>query len=211
MTAQCRYKVSRPGYEHRIEKMNKSNITVKKVLLTISSWAVLALVAHGQSVDRHVTVPAGDYYQSSKHSLSVTIGEPVTGTLSSGSHILTQGFQQGTWAVELVDSCENPPCDSILPPCENPPCDTLSVKGNELLVKMWPNPATNHVNISLDHTAKGNYTFVLLDVQGKAIQTGRLEGNNATIDLQGLPGNIYLVRVGDKQSGEFLTFRLIKQ
>jgi hypothetical protein len=52
--------------------------------------------SHAQSIAPQVIASGGNFISSSAGSISYTIGEAVTPTLSGGGHILTQGFQQPT-------------------------------------------------------------------------------------------------------------------
>ncbi len=49
---------------------------------------------NAQSIDRMVIASGGNFYSNATASLSFTIGETNTKTLSSGTTLLTQGFQQ---------------------------------------------------------------------------------------------------------------------
>ena len=60
-------------------------------LLFILSWAVCI---HAQSLSPSVLPASGGYFNAGGNSLSWTMGETFTTTLSSTNNILTQGFQQ---------------------------------------------------------------------------------------------------------------------
>lgn len=69
-------------------------ITMKKfiglsLLSSIFAWQVGA-----QSLSPQVIASSGGYYSNAAGSLSFTVGETVTQTYTSGSNMLTQGFQQ---------------------------------------------------------------------------------------------------------------------
>ena len=66
---------------------------MKKLLLTITAVA-FATLSFSQQVSRYVVASGGNYSTASGISVSSTIGEPMVTTLTSGSYILTQGFQQ---------------------------------------------------------------------------------------------------------------------
>lgn len=65
---------------------------MKKIRFCLFALAFSTL-SHAQSLRPQVIATAGGY-QSSGYSLSYTIGETVTPTLSAGGYMLTQGFQQ---------------------------------------------------------------------------------------------------------------------
>lgn len=60
----------------------------------IISIGIFAMFYPLQNMAQQVIATAGGEYQGNNLSLSYTIGEPVTETLSAGNVVLTQGFQQ---------------------------------------------------------------------------------------------------------------------
>ncbi|NOX48048.1 MAG: hypothetical protein GXO89_13825 [Chlorobi bacterium] len=52
------------------------------------------LLSNAQSIDRQVLSSSGDYFEGPNSSISWTVGEIATETLTNGNYILTQGFQQ---------------------------------------------------------------------------------------------------------------------
>ncbi|MBU0487959.1 MAG: hypothetical protein KKD31_08425, partial [Bacteroidetes bacterium] len=59
--------------------------------------AGLPIFSFGQMLSTEVVATSGDYYTSPYLTLSVTIGEPVSETVSNDNHTLNQGFQQGEY------------------------------------------------------------------------------------------------------------------
>lgn len=59
------------------------------LLLMISTLSCLT-----QSIDRDVLSSAGDYFEGPNNSISWTLGEIATETITDGNFIITQGFQQ---------------------------------------------------------------------------------------------------------------------
>ncbi|OWY20129.1 hypothetical protein C7N43_23130 [Sphingobacteriales bacterium UPWRP_1] len=66
----------------------------KAIFLQVLTFCLVAAGAQAQSLTPQVVASGGGYAQGGGYSLSYTIGEPVTATLTSGSNILTQGFHQ---------------------------------------------------------------------------------------------------------------------
>ncbi len=60
------------------------------------------LGVNGQSLSPTVVSTAGDYYTGTAATLSVTIGEPVIETYTSGSVILSTGFQQSDLMKQIM-------------------------------------------------------------------------------------------------------------
>ena len=66
---------------------------MKKILLTTICLA-FATFSFSQQLSRYVVSSGGNYSSNSGYTISSTIGEPMVTTLTSGSNVLTQGFQQ---------------------------------------------------------------------------------------------------------------------
>ncbi len=60
----------------------------------IGIFVFIGTLLHAQSISPKVIATAGGYQSNASGSLSFTIGETNTQTLSAASHMLTQGFQQ---------------------------------------------------------------------------------------------------------------------
>lgn len=68
---------------------------MKKIFTLILSLALVQAFGQTPAVVMQVVSSSGGYYATSDLSISWTLGEPVTSTLSGTNLILTQGFQQG--------------------------------------------------------------------------------------------------------------------
>jgi hypothetical protein len=65
-----------------------------KKIITVFILFSTSIFADAQSISRSTLSSSGGYFSSSAGSLSWTIGQPAVSTLSSGTNMLTQGFQQ---------------------------------------------------------------------------------------------------------------------
>lgn len=80
-------------------------------------------------------------------------------------------------------------------------------KGNILKAKICPNPAQNKVILSVETRLVGS-TFIIFDVIGKSILSGRITSENMNLELSDLPRGIYLFKIGNDLKQ---TFKLIKE
>lgn len=169
---------------------------MKKIFTLILSLALLE--AFGQTspaIAMQVLSSAGGYQTTSTFSISWTLGEPVTGTITGTSNILTQGFQQGN----LLGT-------NIVP---------TDPEGASMNLKMYPNPAFSKVYFKVDNKeAKGDFLVEVFDITGRKIINEVLGEFNSqeTLDLSVVllkPG-IYLVKVkiGNFQSD---VIKLVKE
>jgi len=60
-------------------------------------------------------------------------------------------------------------------------------------VSCWPNPTVNVVNVKVSGTEPVGYTLFGLD--GKVIQTGRIVGGQASLDVSRVPKGVMIIRV----------------
>ncbi|MBK7298078.1 MAG: T9SS type A sorting domain-containing protein [Flavobacteriales bacterium] len=128
---------------------------------------------------------AGGELNSSTNRIEYNIGEPVVGTLVSGSNTLTQGFEQ-PWADIEVG---------------------ISTAAPEAAINVYPNPTRQDLNIQLPSNAHHNYT--VYDAAGKLILYGNLNNSLTTLDVANLKSGNYNLIVDDTIDLSRQTFRII--
>jgi hypothetical protein len=67
-------------------------------------------------------------------------------------------------------------------------------------LSVYPNPATNVLNIHADLNL-GGYNLEVYDLIGKKIFNQILEGSNNSVNIEKLANGTYLYRITDKQNG----------
>lgn len=75
---------------------------------------------------------------------------------------------------------------------------------NEFYV--FPNPATNQINVHLSPDLVGN-NFTITNQSGKIVMTGKLKVENSTIELGNLSGGIYILRLGNNSKQTFILLK----
>ncbi len=119
---------------------------MKKALLVL----LLGVASHGlhaQSVSRQVVASAGGATSNSAGSLSSTVGEVVIATATSGSFLLTQGFQQ---------------------PDANP-TGIAGTKQVTVNYNLYPNPAQDVITLSLQSASEISIGCYIYDASGKLL------------------------------------------
>jgi hypothetical protein len=80
-----------------------------------------------------------------------------------------------------------------------------------LVVSAYPNPTTDYFILTVKDFELSTLplSFSLYDINGKLLQTEKIEGSETRIVMSGLVSNIYLVKVvqGNKEAK---TFKIIK-
>ena len=120
-----------------------------KAVFAGSLFVLLAFSTNAQvNIDNQAVSNAGDYYSGAWGSLQVNIaGEPVIETLSGGNAVFTQGFEQ-------------PSLKGV---------GIISLPANAPSINLYPNPASNEVNIAFHLPNAGKLAFRLFDMAGREI------------------------------------------
>lgn len=67
------------------------------------------------------------------------------------------------------------------------------------LVKIYPNPVSNNLNINIDRRIQGEFVFRLFLSNGKLIEENRFLENDFRIDLVNYPTGIYIYEITDNK------------
>lgn len=146
----------------------------------------LALSANGQ-VRQEVVASAGGYNVNGGLSVSWTLGETVIPTFQNGNLILTHGFQQQIIITTVVENLD------------------LFVD-----VKVFPNPASDVVNIRFDAPVDGEITITIVDSKGRLVKRDLIEASMAEkqINLQDFAAGIYYLRL--TKGNLFNVYKVVK-
>jgi hypothetical protein len=134
--------------------------------------ALYALSLSGQK--QEVIASAGGYNSAGGISISWTLGETIIPTFSSGDLILTHGFQQQLIVTTIEDNLE------------------------ELVnVTVYPNPASEVLNLRFEVPVEGEIDVYLLNQQGQLVKTDIIEAATLEkqINMQEYPAGIYFLRL----------------
>jgi len=134
-----------------------------------------------------VVTTTGGYYTNSAGSLSWTMGEPISETVSDTSNTLTQGFQQGSYSVVTV-------VDELVQPTIN--------------ISVYPNPVSSLLNIRSD--SSDPFHAKVIDLQGNLVYEQPVESGQGQIDLGNLSDEIYILEVYDKDGNRIKVFKIQK-
>lgn len=156
----------------------------------IMLFALAASVAvSAQSLERQVIGSAGDYATGGNVSLSYTVGETATATLSGGNLILTQGFQQPDDQMTGIDE---------------------PVFNGEITV--YPNPTSDIVMINI--TSDDDLILELTNVSGQQLMNRELvfqSGNySGQVDLQKYAAGTYLLYLRDSEGRVVTNYKVQK-
>lgn len=143
-----------------------------------------------QSVSPYVIASAGEHSETPDITVSWNLGEIAVETLTSSSIILTQGFQQGYYEITSI---------------EGPTISNLDLK-------VYPNPATDYINISLKSDEIKSALIEMYNIDGKLILNEKWEYIEGPykIDLNGYGSSQYILRISDSSGRLLQTYKIIK-
>jgi hypothetical protein len=139
-------------------------------------FLVLLSLSVSAQVKQEVIASAGGYNVNSGLSISWTLGETIIPTFKSqdGKLSLSHGFQQQLLVTAVEENLD------------------IVVK-----VKIFPNPASDVINISFESPVEQEIVITLLDSQGKLVKSDLIEPamTEKQINLQDVPGGVYYLRM----------------
>jgi hypothetical protein len=158
----------------------KIMIKIMKRLIIILFIIAFAPQLFGQSIERYViSTCGGSYFDGSSIAIDYTAGEIAIITVSNVSNILTQGFEQ---------------------PFINNFISVPEIQDNDLQVLLFPNPAIDHLSITISHASEQNCRVIIYDMLGQLVKDEYLgaavNGNiNMEVDLKTISTGNYFVRI----------------
>ena len=92
------------------------------------------------------------------------------------------------WVITTKDGCMQKSYFNV------PATAISNVNATEAMdVKIYPNPATNIVNVTINTTAEGKYTAEVLNILGEKVSNAELTDHKTSFDVKNLPSGCYLV------------------
>lgn len=85
-----------------------------------------------------------------------------------------------------------------------------NVAGNETNVKLYPNPASDEINVVYDANADVR-NIAVYNIIGKLMMVYKVSGNSANLNLENVPAGIYFVRLVNSNGQVVTTRKFTKQ
>ncbi len=143
--------------------------------------------ANAQSISNQVISSYGLNAANGTAQTDVTIGEPVTATISNANNTLTQGFYQTNLIVTTVSENENT---------------------NHY--QFYPNPVTEKLNLMFSNPNQEVIDLQLFDVSGKLLWSKQNTTDNEQIDFTNQPKGTYFIKLTTETKEEIKTVKVIK-
>ena len=113
------------------------------------------------------------------------------------------GLQSAVYSYTDVNGCEGMDSVSI----QVNACVGINEISNGNLFSVYPNPATNEINVKADASLLGA-VYNVFDNAGKVVLTGKIIFENTIIELGNLSSGVYMLNIGDNLKQ---TFKVIKE
>ena len=121
---------------------------------------------------------------------SYSIGQVAYSNNTGSNGSVSQGVQQAYTIVDIVDLVGG-----------------LATINLELAA--YPNPTNNALTLNIGNYNNQNLTYRLCDMQGKLLDSKKVNNRSTEIGMQDLPASTYLLNIVDQES-LIKTFRIIK-
>jgi len=158
---------------------------MKKRILLIPA-CLFSLLSNAQTIERAVISSGGAYIEQGLHTLSYSVGQLSTETVTSSNNILTQGFQQPEDFFTAIHE----------------------VKTNDRLITVYPNPVTSEIHVGIKSQSIPEFRLEVMDIMGKLVM-GEMKVYSNTenvIDLSMLVPGSYIIRVTDERETRVIKF-----
>jgi protease II len=155
----------------------------KLVLIIIYLW-----IANSICFAQTTVSSSGNYQEGTNATLSWTIGEPITETISGTNSILNSGMQQN-FSFTIVSVYEK-----------------LNSKVN---ISVYPNPAVDFLNISIENS-KEQFEISIFDVSGKNLMSKKVSSEISKIDIKNFAESNYFLKITNQNGEEIKTYKIVK-
>ncbi|MFN0189632.1 MAG: T9SS type A sorting domain-containing protein [Bacteroidia bacterium] len=173
------------------------------LLITLTT---LTLSAQAQSIQRNVIASSGINNTVSNIRLTSTVGEAVTGTLSQSNYKITQGFQQGNLTVARIANVE----ETTEITTDESTTTRNSLDEKRFKVSVYPNPATEYINIKLEEMSEVKHIIYLTDITGRMIETITLSSLETRLEFTSMAPGKYILKIASEDGKVNESFKIVK-
>ena len=137
---------------------------------------------------QEATVSSGGNASGAGGSVSYSVGQVVYTTNTGTTASVAQGVQQ---------------------PYEISSNGIIEIMGMNIQFVAYPNPTMDNITLMVENPMGGNYSYLLIDLNGKALSKAIINDKETKIDMSNLADATYFLTImNDKK--ELKTFKIIK-
>ena len=157
----------------------------RKLLLLLG--AMWMYNANAQRLSPEIVSSVGATYQGASMQIDWTLGELAVTTLQNSTQQVTQGFHQPVYSVTSIHE--------------------LTVEAGQ--IKVYPNPASDFVNIEIEPEYLGKTELTLYSMQGQRLYRQSINQITERMSIRHLPPGTYILMV-KHADGRRLSQRIVK-
>ena len=152
------------------------------ILIVINFTYVL-----GQNITPKIISTASDFIFDLNNSISFTIGEVATTTISGNSYTITQGFLQ-----------------------PQPKTNNVEKIGN-ITIKTYPNPVERILQMDIIYNGKNEFQIKIVNLLGNILFSHKISDSHFTHNFEKYPNGIYFINIISLDSEIYKTIKVTKQ
>lgn len=156
--------------------------------IKLKTVAVLLLGFGLTSHAQQATTASGGDATGGGGTVAYSVGQIVYTTYTGSNGSVAQGVQQ-PYEISIVLGLED--------------------KEISLNLQAYPNPTSDYLILNVGKAELSELSFHLVDLNGKLIESKRIEGVSETINMQSLPSATYFLRIVNSNK-EIKIFKIIK-
>ncbi len=149
---------------------------------------IFVVLTSFSSIAQQASISSGGNATGSGGSVSYSVGQVAYTTQTGSTGFVTQGVQQ---AFEIFTLGVN---------------DFPEIK---LSMSVYPNPTISNITLKVEDLSLNDLNMELFDINGKKIQTIKIQNTNTVIELENLPSSTYILKV-ERENKTIKTFKIIK-
>lgn len=190
-----------------IESVKKEN-QMKNIIILLTSL-LFASNTDAQTIKRSVIGAAGNTSAAGSVIIRSTVGETFTNKLSTANYSVRQGFQQGNISIARIANDET---GSEVFEEETSAARTESlVNAINFTVDVYPNPATDYVNIRMNEMPLSKCVIYLSDATGRMVEMIDVVSSETRLEFTNLAQGRYFLSVKSQDGNVNESFKVVKQ
>jgi hypothetical protein len=147
--------------------------------------------------DTSVTLTDSVYIGLPKYEVPDAVWYTINGvSIDTASGIWVMPTEGITQYIQAIDVCDRVAYDTVTVYAY--PLSNVQLSMNNLQLKVWPNPATNSINITCVSFLINQEKLQILDITGKELLHFIPDKNEMVIDISHLAKGVYFVKYGSE-------------
>lgn len=153
------------------------------------------------------------YYVAFLFSIGLLTTNAQENTVSSGANVTGSGgtisYSVGQAFYITCTDTEGSVAQGVQQPIEIQVVLGIEEHEINLYAKVYPNPTTDLINLSIGNTDTSGLSYQLFDYSGRVLTNGKIENEDTAISMSRYPQAIYLLSV-TKDNKTIKTFKILK-